>query len=288
MGKRRERGESSSKISMKKKIFLIAVVSVWLAYSQGGGSQFFAKILRDGDYFLNFVNKENSLDKYAPSDLVELSSLSARGKYIRQAAYEKLAALLSDAKKAGVPVSVISAYRSYDRQKSIFAFWSSRYEDADRFSAEAGHSEHQLGTTIDFGLGDSSVDLDELFGGTPQGRWLSENAWKYGFAMSYPKDKEQITGYIYEPWHFRFIGIEEAGRWHASGLTLSEYLATKPQYYRLIRLVGDYKIYSVDTGGTKHWIKTSEKFLSLGYSWGDVVIVSHEEFVLYPEGGAIQ
>ena len=274
-------------ISMKRGVLFVIAVFIWLLYSQGGGSEFFAKILRDGDYFLNLVNKQNSLDIYRPRDLVELSNLAAHDKYIREVVYEPLKSLIFDARKSGVPIKIISAYRSYERQKNIFAFWSGVDKDADRFSAEAGHSEHQLGTTLDFGSGDSSLDLKEIFGDTAQGKWLAENSWKYGFAMSYPKDKEQITGYIYEPWHFRYIGVGEAEAWRESGLTLSEYLATKPQYYRLIQLSGDYKVYSVDADGAKHWIRIQETFLSLGYDWDDVVIVSAEEFALHAEGESI-
>jgi len=280
-----------------KKLFLALGLLATIFLFLGGvkSNDFFAKILRDGDYLLNLVNKQNSLQEYRPNDLADLSTFGASGKYIRQTVHGPLSILLSDANKSGVPVKILSAYRSYERQKSTFSFWSSKYEDAGRFSAEAGHSEHQLGTTIDFGLGRQGIDLTSSFGDTPEGKWLSENAWKYGFVMSYPRNKEEVTGYIYEPWHFRFIGSREARRLHdlnLSGdgeeLTLSEYLATKPQYYRLIRLSGDYRIYSIDTDGAKHWIETSEKFLSLGYDWSDVVVVTGEEFELYPTGGTIQ
>ncbi len=69
------------------------------------------------------------------------------------------------------------------------------------------------------------------FGGTPQGLWLAGNAHLYGFAMSYPEGGEEITGYIFEPWHYRYIGVEEATAWKSSGKTLKEYLQNKPQYY---------------------------------------------------------
>lgn len=274
---------------MKKKILLSAVFIFFaLTYFHGvAGPTFFAQILRDGNYLFSLVNKQNSLDAYIPADLVELSGVGAPGKYVRIVAYEELRYLLLDAKEAGVPVKVISAYRSYERQDFIHVFWSRRSKDADRFSAEAGHSEHQLGTTVDFGIGYGSVDLKEKFGGTPTGKWLAANAAKYGFAMTYPKDKEAITGYTYEPWHFRFIGASEATKLQESGLTLEEYLATKPQYYRLIRRYDDYKVYSVDPDGTKHWITTEEQFLSMGYDWDDVVIVDDTEFNLYTQGSQI-
>jgi len=274
---------------MKRKILFSAVIIFFaLTYFQRMEStDFFAKILQDGNYLLNLVNKQNSLDVYTPTDLMELSGVGAPRKYIRSVVYEELRYLLSDAKEAGVPVRVISAYRSYKRQRFIHAFWSRRYKDADRFSAEAGHSEHQLGTTVDFGIGNDSVDLRERFGDTPEGKWLELNAAKYGFAMTYPKDKEEITGYIYEPWHFRFIGAEDANNLHKSGLTLEEYLAEKIQYYTLIRLEGDYRVYQVEPDGSMRWIATQDVFNRLGYDWHDVVSLTSVEFGLYPQGEPI-
>lgn len=268
--------------------FLIfASLIVFLYFQDTSTKDFLAKILRDGDYFLNLVNKQNSLDAYRPRDLTELSGLGAKGKYIREIVYGSLKSLIFDAEKSGASIKIISAYRSYDRQKTIFAFWSKSDKDANRFSAEAGHSEHQLGTTIDFGSGDLGIDLKEIFEDTPQGKWLAENAWKYGFAMSYPRDKEQITGYIYEPWHFRYIGILHAKELRESGITLEEYLSGIRQYYLLIRLGDDYKIYKVEPDGEKRWIKTEDKFLTLGYEWEDVMVVTREEFDSYSEGEAI-
>lgn len=275
---------------MVKKILAFAVLAIFFLvffYYQSGTGDFSAKILRDGSYLLNLVNKENSIEKYAPPNLVELSPLQARGQYIRDIAYEPLKELMQVAELSGASLKVVSAYRSYERQGQVFEYWSNRDSDANTYSAEAGHSEHQLGTTIDFGLGNAKIDLRWEFGETLQGKWLEENSWKYGFAMSYPKDKEGTTGYVYEPWHFRYIGKEAAREWHESGRTLAEYLLTKPQYYRLIRRFDDYKVYSVDSDGTKHWITTAEKFLSLGYSWGDVMIVDWSEYNLYTEGGRI-
>lgn len=248
---------------------------------------FLAKILRDGNYLFNLVNKENTIEKYVPPDLVELSKLGAQGQYIRQAVYDPLQEMLEGAASAGAPLKIVSAYRSFERQEQVFGYWSRRDPNANIYSAEPGHSEHQLGTTIDFGLGNTKFDLRWEFAGTAQGKWLEENARQYGFVMSYPKDKEGVTGYIYEPWHFRFIGKEAAKEWLESGLTLSEHLAAKPQYYRLIRRHDDYKVYSVDSDGIKHWVTTAEKFLEMGYKWEDVATVDLAEYNVYTEGGEI-
>ena len=96
--------------------------------------------------------------------------------------------------------------------------------EANRFSARPGYSEHQLGTTIDFTSRRAEFDLTNAFGATPEGQWLDENAVRYGFVMSYPPDKEDITGYVYEPWHFRYVGEEVAAEVRREGITLHEYL----------------------------------------------------------------
>ena len=97
-------------------------------------------------------------------------------------------------------------------------------EQALRQSARPGHSEHQMGTTMDITSPSVGNDLVSAFGDTPEGKWLAANAHTFGFVMSYPPGKEATTGYIYEPWHFRYVGKAEAAAVRASGLTLHEYL----------------------------------------------------------------
>jgi D-alanyl-D-alanine carboxypeptidase len=134
--------------------------------------------------------------------------------------------MLSDAFDAGHDVYVRSAYRSYAEQERTFAYWLSALGEAEarRVSAEPGHSEHQLGTAADLTSADTGYDLNEAFGETSAGRWLAENAYRYGFALSYPAGTEAVTGYAYEPWHYRYIGLVHAAAWRSSGLTLVEYL----------------------------------------------------------------
>lgn len=116
--------------------------------------------------------------------------------------------------------SIISAYRSYDSQKRIFNGWVNMYgfEYASTISSQAGHSEHQTGLTMDL---DS---LEESYGDTAAGIWLAQNCYKYGFIIRYPKGKENITGYSYEPWHVRYLGKSTAKLVYSSGLTLEEFL----------------------------------------------------------------
>lgn len=115
---------------------------------------------------------------------------------------------------------IVSAYRSYYSQESIFQGWCDVYgfEEASRISSKAGHSEHQTGLTMDL---DS---LEEWYGDTDEGIWLAANCWKYGFIIRYPKGKEDITGYSYEPWHVRYLGKSTASLVYHSGLTLEEFL----------------------------------------------------------------
>lgn len=191
-------------------------------------------VISNGDYLLALVevNKKISLGRYVPKDLVSLADLGFPDKYVRSVVYKPLQSLLLDARKEGLHIIVISAYRSYDQQKVIYyTSKTKRGHIADYFSARPEHSEHQLGTAIDFGNG-GIHDLKVSFADTPEGKWLNNNAYKYGFVLSYPRDSARITGYIYEPWHFRFIGLEAALEWKKSGLVLEEYLATKPQSFK--------------------------------------------------------
>jgi hypothetical protein len=114
----------------------------------------------------------------------------------------------------------VSAYRSYDAQ--VAAYEENRAihgDDVDRFSARPGHSEHQLGTTVDVSSASAAYAL-EGFEGTPEAEWVATNSWRFGFIVSYPEGKEEVTGYAYEPWHIRYVGKETAAAVRQSGLTL--------------------------------------------------------------------
>ncbi len=192
------------------------------------------KVIADGDYYLALVTKETTLkSNYKPTGLEALPSYMnpSYPMWLRWEALEHLEKLWAAAKEDGILFSIRSAYRSYETQEQIFKDFVSQYgeEEANRFSARPGQSEHQLGTTVDFG--GTEVDFKTQFGQTPLGRWLAQNAHHYGFAKSYPQGKEHITGYIYEPWHFRYIGVSQARQWKQSGLTLNQYLEQQPQEF---------------------------------------------------------
>jgi zinc D-Ala-D-Ala carboxypeptidase len=163
---------------------------------------------------------------YKPPDLVSVRDGGvAGGGYVRQVVIKDLRAMAEAAEANGTPLVAWSPYRGYRQQKALFRDYAAGYgfKDAIKFSARPGHSEHQLGLTIDFvAVGDTG--LTSNWEVTPTGGWMAENAWEYGWLMSYPKGKRKLTCYSYEPWHYRYVGRELAGEIHDSGLTPREYL----------------------------------------------------------------
>jgi D-alanyl-D-alanine carboxypeptidase len=166
---------------------------------------------------------------YVPSKLVSVSNAGIGGSgRIRKVVIADLAAMAADARAAGAGLRVVSAYRSYKLQKYLFQREVRNFgEVRGRESvARPGHSEHQLGTTIDFGSAGTNAkgwDYSD-WAKTKPGAWLKKNGWKYGFLLSYPKRMKNTTCYRYEPWHFRYVGREMAADVKNSGLTLREYL----------------------------------------------------------------
>jgi len=141
-------------------------------------------------------------------------------------AAEALMTMLNAASEAGHEVVVRSSYRSYNEQVSTFAYWVNLVgeAEAERESARPGHSEHQLGQTVDVTSAAVGWQLSQDFGATPEGVWLHEHLAEFGLALSYPRAMEEVTGYIYEPWHLRYVGPACAAEWQESGLTLIEVL----------------------------------------------------------------
>lgn len=170
----------------------------------------------DGITYINgilVVNKTYSL----PSDYAPGIDPEA------QAAFNKMQ---SDAAAEGLNIYISSAFRSYEYQSGLYQRYSDRdgKAAADRYSARPGHSEHQTGLAFDLNTIDSS------FADTDEGKWVAENCYKYGFIIRYPEGKEDITGFIYEPWHIRYLGEETAKSVYDSGLTLEEYLGIDSVY----------------------------------------------------------
>lgn len=140
----------------------------------------------------------------------------------RRALNEMIAAAAED----NISLWIVSGFRSYQSQASIYDGYVNRdgVERADRYSARPGHSEHQTGLSFDLN------SLDQSFGETEEGRWIKDNCHKYGFIIRYPEGKENVTGYMYEPWHVRYLGKSTAQKVYDSGLCLEEYLGIDSKY----------------------------------------------------------
>lgn len=169
--------------------------------------------VKEGITYVNgiiIVNKDYSLPKnYDPK--------------VNKIALEALKNMQADAEALGLDLSLISGYRSYYKQEKLHDEYVKKdgKEVANTYSALPGHSEHQTGLAFDIG------SVERSFANTSEAKWIEENAHLYGFIVRYPKGKSDITGYIYEPWHVRYLGIDIATDVKNSGLTLEEYLGLK-------------------------------------------------------------
>jgi len=178
------------------------------------------------------VNKQHPLQptNYAPTDLRQPNmQLRAAGKpemQVRDAAATALEQLNAAATKANIQIQVVSGYRSYDYQVSVYGNYvkSVGQSAADQESARPGYSEHQTGMAVDLGAQNGACTLEACFGNTAEGKWLAANAHLYGYILRYPADKIAITGYEYEPWHFRYVGVALATEMHKQNIqTLEEF-----------------------------------------------------------------
>lgn len=163
---------------------------------------------------------------YVPPSLVSVSRAGFEGEFlVRSLLIGDLAALREAAEAAGNAIDIVAAYRSYDQQASLFdrRVEDLGIEDALRRTALPGHSEHQLGTAVDFKT-QGEQDVDQQWESTPAGLWTAQNAHRFGFVQSYPRGKTAMTCYTYEPWHYRYFGREMARTIHDSGLSVREFL----------------------------------------------------------------
>ncbi len=177
------------------------------------------------------VNKQHPLsDSYEPDDLVlvEVPTVleSVEIRQLRQVAADSLKEMFDAAEEEGIILLARSGYRSYHTQVQLFNNYVEQHgeEAANRYSARPGESEHQTGLAMDVTSESVAKELTEAFGETEEGLWVKENAHHFGFIIRYPEGKESITGYIYEPWHLRYLGQELATAVYDSGLTYEEFL----------------------------------------------------------------
>jgi D-alanyl-D-alanine carboxypeptidase len=172
---------------------------------------------------------------YVPPDLVVpmvpfTFSGANQKRMMRQEAATALVGLFTAARADGVGLAGVSAYRSEARQRDLFGQYSHRngVEAASQYSAAPGTSEHQTGLAIDVSGSDGRCQASPCFGSTAPARWLATNGARFGFIVRYPPGKEAITGYQYEPWHIRYVGVDLAQAITASGLTMEEYGTAHP------------------------------------------------------------
>jgi D-alanyl-D-alanine carboxypeptidase len=167
-------------------------------------------------------------DWYEPPDLHNIADAGfpfTDGAAVRELVIADLAALREAAATNGTPLGIVAAYRSYAQQADLYERRVSELGDSEAGSrvARPGHSEHQLGTTIDVTT-EGETDVDQSWGATPAGQWVATHAHEFGFLLSYPPDGSDATCYDYEPWHLRYVGRDLAAAVIESGLTLREYL----------------------------------------------------------------
>ncbi|MBV6683488.1 M15 family metallopeptidase [Bacillus sp. JRC01] len=188
-------------------------------------------IIQNPSNILAMVNKDYGLGEYKPDDLVRPDVPFVFGEedlekaHMRKEAAEHLEDMFAGAKKDNLYLTAISGYRSYDYQKMLLEREKEQYGDEKAVMAVAppGNSEHQSGLAMDISSQSHQFQIDIPFGETEEGKWLAEHAHEYGFILRYPEDKEEITKYQYEPWHFRYVGKEAAKVIYDKDWTLEEY-----------------------------------------------------------------
>ena len=194
----------------------------------GCNDQFYSDIhkITNSDSLMVFVDKCYQLDReYVPDDLELVEArFNPEGLMLRHEARVAFEIMCGVAAYEGIHLEAISAFRSYSYQDTVY--WKKWEQDIqledyqaerDKVSARPGHSEHQTGLAVDIN------DLEQTFDVTPAGKWLALNSYQYGYILRYPKGKEMITGYDYEPWHFRYLGRALAEAVYFSNLTYDEY-----------------------------------------------------------------
>lgn len=177
------------------------------------------------------VNKTNRLPEgYIPDDLVEpavdfIFKEKLEKRKLRKVAAEALEQLFAGAEQDGIFLAGVSGYRSQATQEILFNSYAKKSgaEAANKYSAKPGFSEHQTGLAIDVSSSTGQCAAEDCFAGTDEAVWLAENAAEYGFIIRYPQGKDEITGYQYEPWHLRYVGVEIATEIADEAITLEEY-----------------------------------------------------------------
>lgn len=207
------------------------------AAPQAAAFNFSAHSLTDPSSIWVIVNKHNPLNPKDYTPTITLPNVALKyskdteSMHVSSVMAPPLEALFAAATKAGYHLRLSSGYRSYAYQVKVYGSEVKAYGQphADAESARPGYSEHQTGLAADVSPTSGKCDLSQCFGTTPEGIWLAGNAYRYGFVIRYPKGKEAITGYEYEPWHIRYIGTAAATEMHRTGIqTLEEFFNLEP------------------------------------------------------------
>lgn len=228
---------------LNEKYFLIKNLDKYLAYSDKNPEISLTEVIalvnvhRDEDYYENMavtdtskgntmlVNKYNALSKdYEVENLTNISKTYSYGenKKLNKEAYDAFISLAEDAKKEGYTILIVSSYRTYQEQEDVWKDYKASFgtRKADAYAARAGSSEHETGLAIDVA---DYYDKNDKFEDTESFQWMQTNAHKYGYILRYPKGKENITGYSYEAWHYRYVGVETATKVYNESITYDEY-----------------------------------------------------------------
>lgn len=236
-----------SKLAMniiKEKYYIDDYLKKYLDYYEKNKDLSFSEIITrinthlDDEFYTNTEKTDDTLGKfvilnkhyYSDENYKGLNLIDVDSEYnlyntsfkLSKECYEAFLKMYNDAKEQGYAFKINSAYRSYEKQIKIYQGWVNKdgVKLADTYSARAGFSEHQTGYAFD--VRDYPFTNDD-YSKTKSFTWVSENTYKYGFIIRFPKDKEYITGYQYEPWHYRYCGIECATYIHNNNITFEEY-----------------------------------------------------------------
>lgn len=229
---------------LKEKYFMEKNLKAYVDYSTDNGRDLtdivaIVNVGSNNDWYTNtkktdlskenliLTNKFYSLDSsYNSDNMVKVSSTYSYGtnQMLTEDTFNAFLSMWNAAKKENLTLIINSSYRSYDDQEKIYDEYKSTKgeEEADRIAARPGYSEHQTGMAIDIQTYGSRAATFEEF---DEFKWLQQNAYKYGFILRYPKDKEYLTGYEYESWHYRYVGVEAATYIHENNITFDEYYA---------------------------------------------------------------
>lgn len=192
-------------------------------YSGENDRQFY-----DTDSILVVANKKHALPAgYEPGDLVRPQVEMLNECFVRQIASAALEEMFAAAEAEGIHLILGSGYRAESLQRELYDKYTKQYgrEVADTISSRPGYSDHQTGLAVDISDHDAKTYLTEEFENTPEGQWLLQHAHEYGFILRYPRGKDAITGYVYEPWHYRYVGTDVANAIYNEGswLAMEEY-----------------------------------------------------------------